>query len=359
MKKVIQIIPSVGYGDAVGNDCLAVAEALSGMGYETGVYARTVDGRVRNPLVRDFSRLPRLSGDDVVILNHCTGSDLCEKFKKMNGRKMMIYHNITPPRFFEGFSREMEQNLSEGYRQTRDLASVVEYCMPISEFNASDLTDMGYTCPMFIRPPLIPFGDYKKKPDKRITDKYGGGGFTNILFVGRIAPNKKQEDVIKAFAYYQRNVNERSRLFLVGNDKGLERYSLALKRYAVALGCENVVFTGHTRFEELLAYYKLADVFLCMSEHEGFCVPLAEAMFFDVPIIAYDSCAVPETLGGSGVLIKDKDPVFVSLMIDRLVGDKALRRRVIEGQRKRLKDFSYGIVKARLEEGVRAFADKV
>ena len=359
MKRVIQIIPSVGYGDAVGNDCLAIAKALSAMGYKTGVYAKVIDKRIREGLVQDFSKLPRLSRDDVVILNHCTGRDLCESFKKMNGRKMMIYHNITPPRFFEGFSREMAENLSEGYGQTRALASAVEYCMPISEFNASDLRNMGYTCPMFIRPVLIPFDDYKKSPDKSVMDKYGRDGFTNILFVGRLVPNKKQEDVIKAFAYYQKNVNERSRLFLVGNDRGMEKYSSALKRYALALGCENVVFTGHTGFEEILAYYRLADVFLCMSEHEGFCVPLVEAMFFDIPIIAYDSCAVPETLGGSGVLIKDKDPVFVSMLMDRLVRDKELREKIIEGQRERLKDFSYENVRARFEEGVRAFADKL
>ena len=138
----------------------------------------------------------------------------------------------------------------------------------------------------------------------------------------------------------------------------MEKYSSALKRYAEALGCENVVFTGHAVFNEILAYYKLADVFLCMSEHEGFCVPLAEAMFFDVPIIAFDSCAVSDTLGGSGVLIKDKDPVFVSLLMDRLVKDNDLREKIIEGQRARLKDFAYETIRARFEEGVRAFADK-
>lgn len=358
MKKVIQIIPSIAYGDAVGNDCLAISKVLSEMGYETGVYAKVIDKRMNEPLVHEFSRLPRLSKDDVVILNHCTGSDLCERFKKMNGRKMMIYHNITPPKFFEGFSRDMIENLSEGYRQTKELASAVEYCMPVSEFNASDLRNMGYECPMFIRPILIPFDDYKKEPDKRVMDKYTDDGYTNILFVGRVALNKKHEDVIKAFAYYQKYVNQKSRLFLVGSDRGMEKYSTALKRYALALGCENVIFTGHADFREILAYYKLADVFLCMSEHEGFCVPLAEAMFFDVPIIAYNSCAVPDTLGGSGVLIKDKDPVFVSLLIDRLVKDKELREKILEGQRVRLKDFSYETIRARFEEGVRAFADK-
>ena len=356
--KVIQIIPNLGYGDAVGNDAVAIAKVIGELGYETGIYAKVIDKRIKAPFVRNISELPKLSDSDVVIFNQCTGSDLYKKFQKLKGRKMMIYHNITPPKFFEGYNRSIVETLNEGYRQTRELADTVEFCMADSEYNAADLREMGYKCPIFVRPILIPFEDYKKEPDKNVIEKYSGDGYTNILFVGRVAPNKKHEDIIAAYAYYKKYINPKSRLILVGSDGGLTKYGNALRHYADALGAEDIVFTGHTSFHAILAYYKIADVFLCMSEHEGFCVPLLESMFFEKPIIAFDSCAVPDTLGGSGVLIKEKDPVFVSLLIDRIMKDADLRQKIVESQNERLKQFSYENIRARFEEGLKLFIEQ-
>ena len=144
----------------------------------------------------------------------------------------------------------------------------------------------------------------------------------------------------------------------MGSDGGMERYGADLKRYADALMVEDVIFTGHISFKAILAYYRVADVLLCMSEHEGFCVPLVEAMFFNVPIVAYSSSAIPDTLGGSGVLVKDKDPVFVSMVIDRLVKDADFREAVIEGQKNRLKDFSYETVRSQFIEGLNRFINR-
>ena len=138
----------------------------------------------------------------------------------------------------------------------------------------------------------------------------------------------------------------------------MERYKKILLSYVDALKLEDVIFTGQIPFKEILAYYKLADVFLCMSEHEGFCVPLVEAMCFEKPIIAFDSSAIAETLGGSGILIKEKDPVFVSMLIDRLLKDEVLKKQIVEKQNERLKDFSYNIIKERFERGLRAFIEE-
>ena len=310
-----------------------------------------------DPFVRRFSRLPSLSDGDIVIFIHSTGTELCYKLPKLRGRKMMIYHNITPPSFFDNYSVTARDLTRYGYEGTRYLSDKIEYVMADSAFNVSDLRRMGYTCKADVRPVLIPFGDYTKTPDAKVLEKYGGDGYTNILFVGRIAPNKKQEDIISAFAYYKKYVDPRSRLILAGSYAGMERYFRALQNYVSALMLEDVVFTGHTGFSELLAYYKLADIFLCMSEHEGFCVPLTEAMLFGVPIIAYDSCAVPETLGGSGVLIKDKDPVFVSGLADRIMKDSALREHIIKVQNERLKDFAYERIKATFVSQLRSFIE--
>ena len=355
--KIIQVIPDLHYGDAVGNDAMALCDVIAGMGYETGIYANIIDKRVASPLYHKMSKLPKLRDDDIVILNHCSGSELCYKFAEMKGRKMMIYHNITPARFFEPYDRQIAANIERGYEQTRYLSDKVEYVMPVSEYNASDLKEMGYTCPMYTRPILIPFEDYEKKYDEDIVKKYSDDGYVNIIFLGRVVPNKKHEDVIKTFAYYKKHINPKSRLILVGSDGGAGDYKQYLERYVEALMVDDVIFTGHTSFACMLAYYRIADVFLCMSEHEGFCVPLVESMYFDVPIVAYDSSAISSTLGGSGILMKEKDPVLASMLIDRVVKDKAFREHVIAGQRKRLSDFSYEKIKEKFIQGISNFID--
>ncbi len=355
--KIIQVMPTVSFGDAVSNDARAIRKVISEMGYKTGIYAENVDSRVSDPFVHKISKLPKLKKDDVIIFNHSTGTDLCYKLPMICGRKMMIYHNITPPRFFDMYSLRSKELTEYGYKGTKFLSDKIEYVMPVSEYNASDLRKMGYECPMYVRPILIPFEDYEKEPDNDVLKKYSDG-YTNIVFVGRVAPNKKHEDIIRAFAYYKTRINPRSRLILVGSDTGMEKYGDRLKKYADALGLDDVVFTGHISFKAILAYYRTADVFLCMSEHEGFCVPLVESMYFGVPIIAYNSSAIADTLGGSGILINDKDPVLVSMLIDRLVNDDVLRKHVIEKQNERLKDFSYDIVKERFAAGLSDFVNK-
>jgi len=348
-------MPTVSFGDAVSNDARAIARVISEMGYSTAIYAENVDLRVKDKFVRGISKLPKLGKKDIVIFNHSTGTDLCYSLPKLAGRKMMIYHNITPPEFFRAYNARAEKLTQYGYEGTEFLADKIDYAMPVSEYNASELRRMGYRCDMFIRPILIPFEDYEKSPDSSVIEKYSGDGYVNIVFVGRLAPNKKQEDIIAAFSYYKKHINPRSRLIIVGSESGMERYGAALRAYAEALGTEDIIFTGQVSFSAILAYYRIADAFLCMSEHEGFCVPLVEAMYFDTPIIAYDSSAIADTLGGSGILIKDKDPVFVAMMIDRLMKDESLREYVLEKQRNRLADFSYENMKARLIEGIKRF----
>ena len=353
---IVQVLPTISFGDAVSNDARAIAKVISEMGYKTGIYAENVDSRINDPFVKKLSKLPKLNDDDIVIFNHSTGTELCYKLSELKGRKMMIYHNITPPHFFDNYSITARDLTRYGYEGTKYLSDKIEYVMADSAFNAADLKEMGYSCKMDVRPILVPFDDYKKAPDAELLEKYEGDGYTNILFVGRIAPNKKQEDIISAFAYYKKYVNPKSRLILAGSYTGMERYYSALQNYVSSLMLDDVIFTGHTSFAAVLAYYRLADVFLCMSEHEGFCVPLLEAMFFDKPIIAFDSCAVPDTLGGSGVLIKEKDPVFVSMLIDKIMNDSALRERIIKVQNERLKDFAYEKVKETFVSQLRRFA---
>ena len=349
--KIVQLLPTLSYGDAVGNDTIAIQNLLCEMGYETRIYAENIDPRLPNGLAAPVSGMPELSPDDIIIYHGSTGTDLNERLPHLTGRKVMIYHNITPPGFFAPYSPAAQQLTADGLQGIRGLADRLESCIADSEFNKQDLLRMGFTCPIDVCPILIPFSDYEKEPNAQLLGKYGGDGYTNLLFVGRIAPNKCQEDILRAFCCYQKCYNPKSRLILAGSWSGMECYYDRLCVYARLLGIEDqVIFTGHIKFDELLAWYHLANVFVCMSEHEGFCVPLVEAMYFDVPIVAYASTAIPNTLGGSGVLLDTKTPNIVADAIHHIINDEEHRAALLSGQRDRLQDFQYGPTASRLKD---------
>ncbi len=352
--KVLQLLPTMGMGDAIGNDVLALSKVLRDMGFQTGIYAETVDKRLPEGTAQNVSRMPKLTGEDVVLYHMSTGTDLSFSLENLPCRKLMIFHNITPPKYFKGYNETLTEISEYGMRGLCHLADKVDGCMTDSAYNAQVLRDFNYRCPITVRPILIPFSDYAKAPDPEVMARYENDGYTNFVFVGRIAPNKKQEDVIRSFYCYQKYCNPKSRLFLVGSYTGMEHYYHRLRRYVGALELDHVVFTGHIPFAQILAYYHLADIFLCMSEHEGFCVPLVEAMYFGVPILAYNSSAISDTLGGSGILLERNDPMEAALMADRVLKDKELRREILAGQRKRQQTFAYSevrkIFQAQLEE---------
>ena len=230
-----------------------------------------------------------------------------------------------------------------GLEEIQVLKDRIDYGMVVSDFNRKDLQRMGYKCPIDVAPILVQFEDYKKTPNPDVIKKYDDGR-TNILFVGRMAPNKKVEDVISAFAEYKKSYNPEAQLFLVGGYNETDRYYQELNDHIRRLGVNDVIFPGHIGFDEILAYYTIADLFLLMSEHEGFCVPIAEAMFFDVPIVAYESCAVPDTLGGSGCLVKEKNYSEIAKKMNEILSDETKKKAIIEGQQKRLKDFDNAVI---------------
>lgn len=352
--RVYQLLPSLSYGDAVGNDTLALEKVIKEMGYETGIYADNIDVRLADDVANSLDKLPKLNKDDVIIYHLAIGSRINDMLKNFACKKLVIYHNITPPVFFENYSEDIVRGCKSGVEGAVKVGKYADYCLADSDFNRRDLINMGYKCDIDVLPILIPFEDYRKKPSQKVIDKYSDG-YVNILFTGRIAPNKCHEDVIKAFYHYKKYYNPKSRLILVGSSNGTQKYYGRLKSFVNALGVNDVIFPGHIKFDEILAYYKVADVFLCQSEHEGFCVPLVEAMCFDVPIVAYDSSAIGETLGGSGILLKEKNPMETAAVIDRLIRDDELRDTVIANQRERLVDFDNQKVADKFKEYFKRF----
>ena len=337
-KRVIQLLPTLAYGDGVGNDTLAIDEILKRNGYDTHIYAENIDKRIDGRIVSMVSEMPETAEDDYIIYHLSTGSRLNDLLKSFKGKKMVIYHNVTPPEFFAPYSRQAEMLCQEGKKGVEILSGVADYCLADSEYNKQELLDVGYQSEIKVLPIIIPFSDYKKKPSIKVVQKYKDD-FTNILFTGRIAPNKKQEDVINAFYHYQKYYNSKSRLFLVGSYSGMEMYYERLKRYVSTLEVKNVIFTGHISFDEILAYYSVSDLFLCMSEHEGFCIPLVEAMLFEVPIIAYQTSGVIGTMNGCGIPVYQKNPLEIAGLMNYVQNNKQVRRQILLGQNERLQAF--------------------
>lgn len=303
--RIISLLPILAFGDAVGNDALTIHNCLKDSGFECEIAACNVDQRILDRYsVRIVHDTSFIKDDDLVIYHFSTGHYLNIMFGMLKCKKILRYHNITPPHFFCGYNPNLVLNCIQGYRELKQIRNHVEYCIADSNYNKSELIRLGYRCPIDVVPIVIPFEDYIKKPNDKVLKKYQNDSYTNFLFTGRISPNKRQEEIIAVFHEYQKLYNPNSRLFFVGKYEGMERYYEKLQEYVDKIGAENVFFTGHIPFDEILAYYQLADLFICMSDHEGFCVPLIEAMCFEIPIVAKAVAAVPETMGGGGIAIK-------------------------------------------------------
>lgn len=355
--RIIQLLPTIAFGDAIGNDAIALSEVLKDMGFQTEIYAEIIDERLPKGTAQKIEKLNSVNFDDIILYHMSTGSELTFKICNYDCRKVMIYHNITPPEFFIPYNPIATRLTEYGYEGVNYLKDKIEYVMAVSAYNKSELVKIGYNCPIDIRPILIRFKDYEQTPDEEVMRKFSDGRH-NLIFVGRISPNKKQENIIRTFYCYKK-LDPEARLILIGSYAGMENYYERLVMYANVLGLgDDVIFTGHIKFNEILAYYRTASAFVCMSEHEGFCVPLVEAMFFRVPIIAYDTSAISDTLGGCGLLLDTNEPNLAAHIILRVITDNKLREAVIDGQTRRLESFSYNHIRDIFEKQIKEFIQK-
>ena len=335
--KIIQVGESLQRGDAVSNDIIAIDAALKEMGVCGGIFISNKNNICKDYLhtiAESINKIPKLHENDILLFHHCIANPFIEHLSELICHKVLVYHNITPPMFFEGFDDGMRIACEEGLKQLSRWKHCFDCCIADSEFNKLDLLRAGYRCPIFVFPVVIPFKDYEREPNKEIVKKYSDDR-SNILFVGRLSPNKKIEDVIHAFAIYKRFYEQNARLFLVGSD-AIESYKEYLINYLKEINIEDVIITGSVPFPDILAYYSVSNAFVCMSEHEGFCVPLLESMLFDIPVIAYNSSAVPYTLKDSGILINKKDFPLIAGWINRIINDNILRTDILKKQRAQL-----------------------
>ncbi|OFW17755.1 MAG: hypothetical protein A3F69_00865 [Acidobacteria bacterium RIFCSPLOWO2_12_FULL_66_10] len=343
MIRIHQVLATLGYGDAIGHEVLGIQRVLRSAGYESEIFVETADQRLE-PQTRDYRELVDFSHPNNLLLHHFSlGSKASRTAFALPDRMALIYHNITPPEYFVGVHRMLARQCFRGRRELKAYADRCDLALGDSELNRQDLETLGF--PRTAVLPVVPDLSYlDREPNWLIAGDFDDD-WTNILFVGRVIANKKIEDLIRVFHAYRTIFNPRSRLLIVGAQGGFERYTASLHQLVGTLRASHVHFVGHVSEEELIAFYECADLFLCASEHEGFCVPLVEAFYKQVPVLAYAATAVPSTMDGAGVLYDDKDPMHVAGLMDAIVTNAALQDLIVDGQcdavdRLRAKDFA-------------------
>ncbi|MBN1274477.1 MAG: glycosyltransferase [Candidatus Aminicenantes bacterium] len=336
--RVDQFIPAFHHGDAIGDSGLHLKEFLCSQGFSSEIYCLDRDKGLEKKSVL-YADYPQPGPEDVNILHFALPSPLSKAFIEIPGRKILIHHNITPPEFFSGFSEEMVRISEAGRREFESLVPHVDLALADSEYNRQELSQCGFSNTA-VFPLFVDLSKYERPHNRFVHDLFRDDR-TNILFVGRIVPNKKIENLIKVLFYYKKFISPLVRLIVIGKTESLPSYYQSLVRLAdeFYLKPEEICFTGHIPDEEMYALYRASDVFLSMSEHEGFGLPFIESMVFDLPVMAFNCTAVPYTLDGAGILFNTRQVDRVSELVDIVVRDQNLRKKVINGQRERLKRF--------------------
>ncbi|MBN1917595.1 MAG: glycosyltransferase family 4 protein [Verrucomicrobia bacterium] len=353
--EIHQFLPVLDEGDAIGNEAKVLQRLLRDAGYRSEIFVWRA-GKGQKGYCRHYSRHRALSSPDNVMLYHFSVCcPITAYFASVPGRKVMVYHNITPAEFFAGIAEEVYYITKKGRRELDQLAPAVDLALPVSEYNARELREAGYRRVETV-PLVVDYDAFDTAPDGQVLRRLNDGR-TNLLFVGRLSPNKKQEDLIRVFYHFKR-IDSNARLLLVGSARQVPRYKQLLDELVTRLGIEDVVIAGGVSHAALVAYYKSASAFVCLSEHEGFCVPLIEAMRFDLPVIAFDSSAVAETLSGAGVLVREKRHAAIAELVNLVVKDEVLRDRIVAGQRRRCEQYAYGVTSRRFMDTLTSFVEQ-
>jgi len=341
-----QMIIGATPGDAITDQAFVIQRWLRDAGFPSEIYAESIHPSLFGKVKPYWSYCPSQPGE-LVILHHSIGSDLVEHLLGQDVRFLIIYHNVTPPEFFQPFDPFLASQVRRGKEQLHHLRQRAVLALGDSSFNESELHQVGYV-QTGVLPIVLDPAQYDLEPNPDLLARYQGGG-VKLLFVGRLVPNKRQEDLIKLLWYYRR-IEPEARLFLVGSP-WVPSYAEWLQELAEMLGlAEAVVFAGHISQQDLVTYYHLADVYVSMSEHEGFGKPLIESMYFGIPVLAYAAAGVPETMGGTGVLIREKDYEALAELVDIIVKDEALRNRIVVRERERVKEFLEPSVRRKWEQ---------
>ena len=336
--RVDQLVPAFHQGDAIGDTAFCMKKFFLSQGFQSEIYCLDRDPELKTEST-PFAEFPSPGSQDVTILHFALPSPLGPAFQKMDSKKVLIYHNITPAMFFEDYSAEMARISKLGREELMSLVPCVDLALADSEYNRQELLAAGFRNTA-VFPLFVDFSKYTRPMNRFVYDLFRDERL-NILFVGRIVPNKRIEELIKVVFYYKKYISPLVRLIVVGKTASLPKYYEALTLMAdeFYLKPDEICFTGHIPDEEMYALYQASDVFLSLSEHEGFGLPFLESMVFKLPIIAYNCTAVPYTLGEAGILINHKKVDFVAELVNAVSKDQKLQEKVISAQTQQLGNY--------------------
>lgn len=339
---VHQFSPALLPGDAVGAHMLQVRRAVRDVGLESEIFVENLDPQMEGE-ARPYSAFPKRPGDSVLVYHLAIGSVVADFVHARPEPLVVNYHNATPARYFRDWDVKVTNALTWARLQLRFLAGRSALGIGDSAFNQAEMVEQGYH-PTAVVPILFDTSALAGRADPVILErlqraKQGGGA--DLLFVGRLAPNKAQHDLVKALAAYRAVYDPAARLHLVGRPAS-ETYAHGLARFVADAGLEGSVELAQygVSHPALIAHYRAADVLVSASEHEGFCVPMLEAMHHRVPIVAFAAAAVPDTVGRAGLLLEDKSPLAMAAAIHRVLSDVPLREQLLAAGTARLDDFS-------------------
>lgn len=350
---VNQWIPAAHRGDAVGDSARSLRTLLREWGFESDIFALTIDDDMRDE-ARPWSG-PDARDGDVTILHYAVPSPMSAALATLPGVRALCYHNVTPPHFFAPFDAGLAAMTAAGLREVRTLVGRVDVAFGVSEFNRRDLEGMGFTR-TGILPLVVNTDRLTAAPRRPALEALLQDGLANILFVGRIAPNKRLEDHVRLAEVFKRYVDTQYRFIFVGKETAVPRYYDTIRALVAEYRMlpDRFWFTGAVPDADLAAYYRNAHAYVSLSEHEGFCAPLVEAMAMDVPVLAYGAAAVPETLDGAGVSFAPKDLEWAAELLGAVIYDDPFREAVIEGQRRRRDAFSLDRLAERIDAALAA-----
>ena len=344
-----QWVPAAHRGDAVGDSARRVRTLLRNRGHDSDIYALTIHDGLHGEVL-PFTE-PDARCGDITILHFAVPSPMSEALAVLPRGRVLQYHNVTPAHFFAAYDPEIFRIATLGRQELAGLAGRVDLALGDSEYNRQELEALGFWN-TGVMPIVVDASHLDDESHVPAIECVLNDGLTNILFVGRIAPNKRLEDHIRLAEHYKRYVDTDYRFIFVGRTDVVPSYYATIRALLseYEMRPDRFLFPGQVPNAELRAYYRTASAYVTLSEHEGFCVPLVEAMAADVPILAYGAAAVTETLGGAGVCFTPKDLERAAELLRMLVYDDELRARVIAGQRRRLVDFNMAAVEQRLDE---------
>ena len=333
----------------MGDSARRVRSLLREAGHQSDLYALTIDEDLRDD-VRSFGDADATRGD-ITIFHYALPSAMTEAFGRLPHGRVLQYHNVTPASFFAPYDPGLFRLAVLGRQELASLVGRVDLALGDSEYNRRELEALGFPATAVL-PIAVDTARLTDAPPVPALEEILDDGLVNFLFVGRIAPNKRIEDHLKLAEHYKRYVDAYYRFIFVGRYDVVPRYYATVRALVAEyqMPPERFVFTGPVPDVELAAYYRSASVYVTLSEHEGFCVPLVEAMAMDVPVLAYAAGAVPDTLGGAGVQFAPKDLEHAAELLGMLAFDEDVRDPILDGQRRRLGDFGEVTFRQRLDD---------